>query len=163
MCAVRGCSYISKPKINQVKLTCVPAVNHGVNLRLTSRNEFCERRRTYILEIRFVLNFRAILPEIINWVYLLQVQRLSKNPRKQIVKSFFTKKNICNLTDQLIAVVCTQYRFHVFFKSAVCLPFFQVIAFTCCAITVIFLLATMGATDWVQSNGWQEGLFKNYI
>jgi len=35
----------------------------------------------------------------------------------------------------------------------------KVIAFTCCAITVIFLLATMGATDWVQSNGWQEGLF----
>ena len=96
VCAVRGRSYISKPKINQVKLTCVPAVNHGVNLRLTTRNEICERRRTYILEIRFVLNFRAILPNrklLTEFTYCI-VQRLSKIRKKTNREIIFHQKKI---------------------------------------------------------------------
>ena len=42
-------------------------------------------------------------------------------------------------------------------------PLFQVIAFTCCSITVILLLAALGTSDWVESDGWREGLFTQCI
>ena len=41
--------------------------------------------------------------------------------------------------------------------------FFQVIAFTCCAITVILMLGSVSAADWVQSEGWREGLFSQCV
>jgi len=39
----------------------------------------------------------------------------------------------------------------------------KVIAFTCCSITVILLLAALGTSDWVESDGWREGLFTQCI
>jgi len=35
----------------------------------------------------------------------------------------------------------------------------KVIAFTLCSLSVILLLASLSAADWVQSDGWREGLF----
>jgi len=35
----------------------------------------------------------------------------------------------------------------------------KVIAFTCCAISIVLLLASISAADWVQSGGFREGLF----
>merc|ERR1712018_1076735 len=35
----------------------------------------------------------------------------------------------------------------------------KVIAFTCLAMSVILLLGSLSAADWVQSDGWREGLF----
>jgi len=35
----------------------------------------------------------------------------------------------------------------------------KVIAFTCCAISIVLLLASISAADWVQSDGFREGLF----
>jgi len=39
----------------------------------------------------------------------------------------------------------------------------KVIAFTCCAITVFLMLASLGAADWVQAEGWREGLFTQCV
>ena len=39
----------------------------------------------------------------------------------------------------------------------------KVIAFTCCAITVILMLGSISAADWVQSEGWREGLFSQCV
>merc|ERR1711899_554809 len=39
----------------------------------------------------------------------------------------------------------------------------KVIAFTCCAITVLLMLASLGAADWVQAEGWREGLFTQCV
>jgi hypothetical protein len=39
----------------------------------------------------------------------------------------------------------------------------KVIAFTCCAITVILMLGSVSAADWVQSEGWREGLFSQCV
>ena len=45
--------------------------------------------------------------------------------------------------------------------SLVC--YLQVIAFTCCSITVILLLGALGDASWVQSEGWREGLFTQCV
>jgi len=39
----------------------------------------------------------------------------------------------------------------------------KVIAFTCCSLTVVLLLASLSAADWVQSDGWREGLFSQCV
>jgi len=39
----------------------------------------------------------------------------------------------------------------------------KVIAFTCCAITCILLLSALGTSDWVEADGWREGLFTQCI
>jgi len=39
----------------------------------------------------------------------------------------------------------------------------KVIAFTCCSLTVVLMLASLGAADWVQSDGWREGLFAQCV
>ena len=39
----------------------------------------------------------------------------------------------------------------------------QVIAFTCCCITVVLLLGSLGDASWVQSEGWREGLFTQCV
>ena len=49
------------------------------------------------------------------------------------------------------------YMYMMFFS------FLQVIAFTCCAITVFLMLASLGAADWVQAEGWREGLFTQCV
>ena len=41
--------------------------------------------------------------------------------------------------------------------------YLQVIAFTCCSITVILLLGALGDASWVQSDGWREGLFTQCV
>ena len=40
---------------------------------------------------------------------------------------------------------------------------FQVIAFTCCCITVLLLLASTATSDWMLADGWREGLFMQCI
>ena len=35
----------------------------------------------------------------------------------------------------------------------------QVIAFTCCVITVILMLGATSTADWMMAEGWREGLF----
>ena len=44
-----------------------------------------------------------------------------------------------------------------------CFVTFQVIAFTCCSITVVLLLGALGDASWVQSDGWREGLFTQCV
>jgi len=39
----------------------------------------------------------------------------------------------------------------------------KVIAFTCCCITVVLLLGSLGDSSWVQSEGWREGLFTQCV
>lgn len=39
----------------------------------------------------------------------------------------------------------------------------KVIAFTCCTITVFFLLASVTSSSWVSSHGWREGLFAQCV
>lgn len=39
----------------------------------------------------------------------------------------------------------------------------KVIAFTCLSMTVIVMVAVVGCSDWVQSDGWREGLFTQCI
>jgi hypothetical protein len=39
----------------------------------------------------------------------------------------------------------------------------KVIAFTCCTITVFLMVASAGCSDWVQAEGWREGLFTQCI
>ena len=40
---------------------------------------------------------------------------------------------------------------------------FQVIAFTCCAITVFLMIGVVSTSQWVQSEGWREGLFMQCV
>ena len=40
---------------------------------------------------------------------------------------------------------------------------FQVIAFTCCFITVILMVAATSTADWMLAEGWREGLFMQCI
>ena len=40
---------------------------------------------------------------------------------------------------------------------------FQVIAFTCCFITVILMTAATSTADWIMAEGWREGLFMQCI
>jgi hypothetical protein len=39
----------------------------------------------------------------------------------------------------------------------------KVIAFTCCTITVFLMIAAVSCSDWVNSDGWREGLFVQCI
>jgi len=39
----------------------------------------------------------------------------------------------------------------------------KVIAFTCCTITVFLMIAAVSCSDWVNSEGWREGLFVQCI
>lgn len=39
----------------------------------------------------------------------------------------------------------------------------QVISFTCCSITVLLLFASVSCSDWVNSDGWREGLFEQCV
>ena len=39
----------------------------------------------------------------------------------------------------------------------------QVIAFTCCFITVILMVAATSTSDWVVAEGWREGLFERCV
>ena len=39
----------------------------------------------------------------------------------------------------------------------------QVIAFTCCIITVILMTAATSTADWILAEGWREGLFMQCI
>ena len=39
----------------------------------------------------------------------------------------------------------------------------QVIAFTCCVITVILMTAATATADWILAEGWREGLFTQCI
>ena len=39
----------------------------------------------------------------------------------------------------------------------------QVIAFTCCFITVILMVAATSTSDWIQGDGWREGLFEKCV
>merc|ERR1712213_4576 len=39
----------------------------------------------------------------------------------------------------------------------------MVIAFTCCTITVFLMIAAVSCSDWVNSEGWREGLFVQCI
>ena len=43
------------------------------------------------------------------------------------------------------------------------LGIFQVIAFTCCFITVILMTAATSTADWILAEGWREGLFMQCI
>ena len=42
-------------------------------------------------------------------------------------------------------------------------PPLQVIAFTCCFITVILMTAATSTADWILAEGWREGLFMQCI
>ena len=39
----------------------------------------------------------------------------------------------------------------------------QVIAFTCCFITVIVMVAATSTADWIIGEGWREGLFAKCV
>merc|ERR1712045_817862 len=39
----------------------------------------------------------------------------------------------------------------------------KVIAFTCCFITVILMVAATSTSDWIQGEGWREGLFEKCV
>lgn len=39
----------------------------------------------------------------------------------------------------------------------------KVIAFTCCTITVFLMIASCSCSDWVQAEGWREGLFTQCV
>merc|ERR1711983_155966 len=39
----------------------------------------------------------------------------------------------------------------------------KVIAFTCCFITVILMVAATSTSDWIQGDGWREGLFEKCV
>ena len=41
--------------------------------------------------------------------------------------------------------------------------FSQVIAFTCCFITVIVMVAATSTADWIIGEGWREGLFAKCV
>ena len=92
-------------------------------------------------------------------LFLLNTIKIRKTPKLGIAQLFlhlFYYLSIQLLNISEIGVYGTQIK-HLFWKL------FQVIAFTCCVVTVILTVTATATADWMIAEGWREGLFVQCI